>query len=203
MIVIRPAVTPDEFRAIYRFRYAVYVEEMARPQKHADHLAKFIIDPLDVPAACVLAAWEAGEIVGTVRTNFLSSSCIGEYTYLYMLGSFSPAELAATSITTRLMVHPRHRRTLLATRLCCEAYRGGLDLGITTNFIDCNTHLVEYFAKLGYRIHRTNLVHPEYGVVSVMRLDLMDYVHLEAVCSPFRRLYHVWNQLRSTTIPGE
>ena len=187
MLDIRLASTAADLRAVYRFRYAVYVEEMNRPQKHADHESKLIIDSLDVPSAYVLAAWDAGELVGTVRNNFLRSCDIGEYARQYALTGFSPEFLAAASITTRLMVHPRYRCTTLATRLSCAAYRGGLERGITTDFIDCNRHLVGYFAGLGYRRHRDNLVHPEYGVVTVMRLDLTDHSHLEAIRSPFRR----------------
>ena len=56
MIEIRQASTPDDLQAVYRFRYAVYVEEMAWKMKHVDHTAKLLADPLDVPDALVLAA---------------------------------------------------------------------------------------------------------------------------------------------------
>ncbi len=200
---IRPALTPDDLLAVYRFRYSVYVEEMGRAQKYADHNAKIITDPLDVPAAHVLAAWEAGEVVGTVRYNFLRSSDIGEYAEQYAIAGLAPDLLAATSITTRLMVHPRHRRTTLATRLACEAYRRALDCGTLLDFIDCNAHLVEYFAGLGYRPHRTDFVHPEYGAVTVMRLDLTDRPHLESVRSPFRRIHRTWEESRAAPTTGE
>jgi GNAT superfamily N-acetyltransferase len=193
MIQIRPAQTADERAAVFRFRYSVYVEEMARPQKHADHTAKLIADPLDVPAACLLAAWESDQVVGTVRTNDLWSSDIGEYADHYGIGDLEADARSATSITTRLMVHPRHRRTTLATRLACETYRRALERGIVTDFIDCNAHLVEYFIGLGYCVHRNDLFHAEYGSVTVLRLDLTHLAHLESVHSPFRKLLRARN----------
>ena len=51
MIEIRQASTPDDLQAVYRFRYAVYVEEMAWKMKHVNHTTKLLIDPLDVPGA--------------------------------------------------------------------------------------------------------------------------------------------------------
>src|SRR5262249_23060874 len=107
MIEIRQALTPDDLRAVYRFRYAVYVEEMAGTMNPLAHTARLPAAPLDVPAARVLAAWEAGEVVGTLRTNFLRSSDGGEYAELYALANLSPEQIATVSITSRLMVYPR------------------------------------------------------------------------------------------------
>jgi hypothetical protein len=44
---ISRAQTTAELEAVYRFRYSVYVEEMNRTQRYADHELKQIKDPLD------------------------------------------------------------------------------------------------------------------------------------------------------------
>lgn len=197
MIEIRHASTPDDLRAVYRFRYKVYVEEMARKLIHVDHTARLLADPLDVPAAVVLTAWDAGEVVGTLRTDFLRSSNIGDYAKYYSLANLSPEQIATTSITTRPMVYPRYRGTTLATRLACEAFRDALERGITIDFMECRAHLDAYYARLGYRPHRTDLVHPEFGAVAVRRLDLLDCPHLDAVRSPLRKTHQSWLESRA------
>lgn len=68
-IAIRLAETEAELTALYTFRYRIYVEEMARPQKYADHDARTIRDPLD-DTAYNLVAWQDDAIAGCVRVNF-------------------------------------------------------------------------------------------------------------------------------------
>lgn len=185
-IQIRRIVATAELEAIYRFRYTIYVEEMSRKQKDADHVAKTISDSLD-RTGFVYGAWDGNEVIGTVRTNDLSNSDIGDYFDLYRLDSLSETDLERTSITTRLMVAPKYRGTSLAMRLCLAMYVDALDRGIASGFIDCNDYLVEAFEMVGYRLHQANAYHPEYGDVTIMRLQLNDLEHLESVRSPFRR----------------
>jgi hypothetical protein len=200
MVAIRQVIGRDEFEAVSRFRYRIYVDEMRRKQKYADHERKTITDPLDGEGVGNLAAWEGGEVVGVVRINFLQLTDIGDYFEQYDLGGLPPGVLAATSITTRLMIHPGHRRGTLAARLACETYRYGLARGITTDFIDCNAHLVSFFTGLGYVVHRDDLVHPEYGAVTVMRLNVTDLDHLERVRSPFRKILRSLNNRAETLV---
>jgi len=187
-ITIRRALDPVELGAIYRFRYAIYVEEMSRKQTYADHQTKCVIDPLDDDNAHVFGAWDGKELVGTLRTNFLRSSSVGEYLNCYSLAGLHLELLDGASITTRLMIHPRQRGRTLAMRLACHGYQNVLRHGIKTDFLDCNDHLVSYFSRLGYVPHRTALQHPEYGQVTVMRLNVTDAAHLEEIRSPFSRI---------------
>lgn len=191
---IRRVSSPEDFLAIARFRYSIYVEEMNRKQNYVNHEQKLIVDSLDDEHASIFAAWSKGKVVGTVRNNFLGNSQLEDYISLYDLDEL-PAHIAElSSITTRLMVCPSFRKSLLAVRLASEAYRNGLENGIATNFIDCNAHLVSFFRGLGYVIHRDAVFHPEYGSVTVMRLDLHDFKHLEEVRSPLRRILRRWKQ---------
>jgi N-acyl-L-homoserine lactone synthetase len=189
MVLIRQAVDPRELKSIYRLRYSIYVDEMNRAQPYADHAKQLIVDPLDQQDGCgVLGAWDDNEIVGTVRTNFLCSSAIGDYYELYRIADLPSEVVPRTSITTRLMIVGRLRKSTLATRLACEMFRFGLQRGITTDLIDCNEHLVTFFLSLGYRVHRDAVVHPDYGRVTVMRLNLTDFHYFEQIRSPFRKI---------------
>ena len=63
-IELRRVTTSADCEAIYRFRYSVYVEEMNRPQRYANHEYKRISDPLDDQFARLYGAWnEEGDVV--------------------------------------------------------------------------------------------------------------------------------------------
>ncbi len=186
-IQIRFAETRRDLEAIYRFRYSVYVEEMNRPQRYADHAEGRIVDPLDSHGRTI-GAWLGGRVVGTIRVNLLSEGPAGEYQHLYELESLSPEERRKVSITTQGMVENKLRGTALSLRLGCAAYRHALSNGVYTDFLDCNAHLVSYFLRLGYRIHRTNVHHPEYGEITILRLATRDFQYLKKIRSPFFKI---------------
>lgn len=175
---------------VYRFRYDIYVREMARAQKDADHRRGRIEDSLDA-FAVLLAAIDAssGLVAGTVRANVLGDGDIGPYDDLYGLGRLSTAARRATSITTRLMVERTRRGSVLAARLATALYALGVARGVTTDYIDCNAHLVPFFQHLGYRPLRL-IHHPDYGRVTLMRIDIGDTAHLRRCGSPLAAVHH-------------
>jgi len=183
------AETLEDRERLYRFRYAIYVEEMRRPQKYADHDRMRIIDPLDECGHNIIATGERGDIVGCVRVNFTKDGGIDYYERLLDMSAVGANHPSKTSLCTRMMVAESHRRSLLATKLSCACFQLGLDHGIRWSFVDCNDHLVGFFERLGYlRTHRP--VHDEYGQVNAMRMDLHAVDHLKAVGSPFAKIAH-------------
>ena len=191
---IRPAANDEELEFLYRFRYRIYVEEMQRKQKYADHNRKRICDPLD-EFATNLIAWDSDDkIMGTVRTNFSRDGNLLDYAKFYAMDSVGTVHPESTSICTRLMILPKYRRSLLAVRLSLAVYEYGLTRGITHNFIDCNDHLVKFFEHLGYVQHLPKREHEEYGAVTCMRLNVRDLAHLNRVSSPFAPVLVRWHQ---------
>lgn len=173
--------------ALFAFRYRIYVEEMRRPQSHADHQARQIRDSLDLTAHN-LVAWDREEIVGCIRVNFARDGGLAYYRKLLRMDAVGEAWPFAVSLTTRLMVHPDWRKSSLAVRLGMKAFALGLREAIRFDFIDCNDHLAPMFRRLGYvSTHRP--VHYDYGEVNAMRLDLYDRAHLAATGSPFSRAF--------------
>ena len=65
---IKIASSDSELYELYQFRYKVYVEEMQRPQKDANHDLKIITDELDEGAANLIAIYN-DKIVGAARIN--------------------------------------------------------------------------------------------------------------------------------------
>jgi hypothetical protein len=186
-ICIRAAATRDELEAVYRFRYRIYVEEMQRKQLYADHERRLIEDPLDA-FSINLVAWLGSEVVGVIRNNAAADGPLGQYEEFYAMHTVGNDHPRRTSITTRLMLAPGHRRGTLAIRLASASYRIGLERNVRWNFIDCNDHLLHLFTGLGWTEHRSPAEHPEYGVVNRLRLDLYDSNHLAAVSSPFSQV---------------
>ena len=180
---IRLASTAEELETIYRFRYRIYVDEMNRRQFYADRASKRIEDPLD-RGGYNFAAFQGDEVVGVVRVNLPRTSDIAYYETFLDMHSADRFHPSATSMCTRLMVTPRLRRTSLAMRLAQVSYEFCLHNQIRYNFMDCDDHLISFFTRLGYNIRR-RAEHPEYGMGTVMRLDLLDRARLAQTRSPF------------------
>jgi GNAT superfamily N-acetyltransferase len=174
--------------AVYRFRYQVYVREMGRTEPLACHQRGRLTDPMDETAFIVAATdTVTRKTVGTIRSNLLREGGACHYEELYGLATLSAAERHATSITTRLMVTAEHRGGALAVQLAMAAYALAGSTGIESDYIDCNDPLVPFFTRLGYRRVR-RVTHPQYGNVTVMRLEVDDTSHLSAVRSPLLRV---------------
>lgn len=170
---------------VYRFRYDIYVREMRRRQRYADDARQRIVDPLD-GTGIVFAAIDSrsGHVVGTARTNFLKHGRVPEYERLYGIDQRRDLRATDASITTRLMVAPQYRRSIVTHQLVKALFVRALDEGVVADFIDCNDPHVPFFERLGYR--RVNQVeHDEYGCVNVMQITLADTAHLKSVGSPF------------------
>jgi hypothetical protein len=184
-IEVRLVDSSAEAQAVFRLRYDVYVSELGREQRHANHELRTIEEPLDA-SALLWAAYDDGRLVGTVRCNFSRDSDLGEYAELYQMSGV-PMHPASTTITTKLLVASEYRNTSLAYRLAVAEYRKVLAEGGTHDVIDVYPARVPFFERLGYRVHVPEVVHSEFGKVIVMSLDLRDAAHLARVGSPFLR----------------
>ena len=78
-LTIRQAESAEDRERLYEFRYRIYVEEMGRHQRYADHTRRRIEEPLDATAAHFLAVDPAGEVVGCLRWNSGADTDFGEY----------------------------------------------------------------------------------------------------------------------------
>lgn len=186
MLETREVRTNAELGAVGRLRYAVYVDEMRRHQRYADHSARSVLEPLDEKAR-VLATFAGDRVVGTVRTNIGRESGFGEYEDLYTLRRFGPYFPECVSVTTKLIVDRAYRHGSVAARLVQGIYDCGIANGVRFDVIDCNTPLLPLFVRLGHRRLFPDIEHPEYGTVHPHVLVLHDDDHLRAVGSPLYR----------------
>ena len=170
-------------RAVFEFRYKVYVEEMGRRQTYADHDARTIIDPMDATAHHGYAV-EDGNIVAVIRLNFVRDGNVDPYYQFYEIDQLPETEQSLTTICTRNMIAPSHRGTSLSFRMLKLMYELALDGGSTSCYIDINEPLLPMFIKIGCKPLFTK-EHSDYGEVVVMRLDGLDLEHFKSVRSPF------------------
>jgi hypothetical protein len=186
-IEIRKVRTESEAKAIFRLRYEVYVEELRRTQRYADHAARTVAEPLDA-CANLFCAYDGARLVGTVRTNYTWRSPLEEYAALYQMQRCGSAYPHNTSVTTKLVVAPDQRSSTLPYRLAAATYAAALTDGVLFDYVDVYPARVPFFQRLGYRVHLPRVVHPEYGPVIVMRLGMRDAQHFAEVRSPFLRV---------------
>ncbi|MEM6537763.1 MAG: GNAT family N-acyltransferase [Pseudomonadota bacterium] len=178
--ILSAADVPD---SVFEFRYAIYVDEMHRPQKYACNKTRTIRDPLDESAVHVVA-YDGDDIVGTLRYNHLSYGPVDEYEQLYGLHNLTENARLRSSLSTRFMVSPSVRSSLVPLQMMKAISRYSAGLATPYNFIDCNAHLIEFFERFGYRKIADRL-HSEYGHVSIMRVDGFDEKYLRRIRSPF------------------
>lgn len=182
---IREITGEAEREVIYRLRYEVYVEEMARPVRHANHASRRIVDPLDADGR-LLGAFTGSRAVGTARLNFSAVSKF-DPTDFYRLSGFNRIYPGRVCLVTKLMIVRDLRRSRLflqlAQRIVSEAAAGGARVIL----IDCNDPVLPIFRKLGF-IAYDRAEHPEYGNVTLMALFFEDVHHLERVRSPFYQI---------------
>ena len=183
---IHIAQTEAELTGLYQLRYKVYVEELGRTQKYANHELKEIKEPLDDTAHNIVAVLD-NKIVGTVRFHFAENSDNSYYEKVYKLKAFERYYPSSLSYVTKLIVLPEFRNTKLALKLAVACYELGVERTYL-NIIDCYAQMVPFFLQLGYRFYTENTFHPEYGEVTPMVLLSHDFEHLQKVNSPFNKV---------------
>lgn len=162
---------------VYRFRYHIYVELMARRQRYACHLTGSIREPLDDLGHNYLAIKD-GAVVGTIRRNMLDDAATNYYARLYKSGLFETVHPSDIAITTKLMVIPHYRSTPITTKLISNYADCGYRDGVRLELLDCNKPLVPFFERMGYFSYIGWTFHSEYGTVRPMFLapDILDYL---------------------------
>jgi|SRR5215831_530167 len=183
--IIRVAETDAERRAIYEFRYEVYIEEMGKPYSHANHERRQLSDELD-GRATLLYAERAGEIVGTVRINWGEDPAASKaFAETCGLADFHRFPTRTLSFCSRLMVRQDRRYSATAAALSTEAYKKGRERGTQFNFVHCAPRLVRLFERMGFRRYRAGFEDAEVGAQVPLVLVLEDIDHLRASRSPF------------------
>ena len=182
------ATTDEERERIFRFRYQIYVTEMGKRPKDADHEAQTLRDELDNGEADLLYATSEGEIVGTLRRNTLDIVQLpASWRDRYRLDAFADYPPQALSYTSRAMVAAEWRGSTLFSKLLSQMYLRGQEKGVRFDFCNCAPSLIELYEQLGYRRYADAFVEHDVGYRVPLVWVVGDLEHLRAVRSPFLR----------------
>src|SRR6266852_6272215 len=119
------AMTVEVFRAqseedreeLFRFRYSVYVEEMGRYRRAADHRGRRLVEPEDAHSV-LYGAREDGRVVGTTRLTFGSDGFSRRQIEGYSLAPFlAEVPVGLMAVGERLMLAPRLRGSAVTEQL--------------------------------------------------------------------------------------
>lgn len=180
------AETEEEKRAVYRFRYSVYVEEMGKYRSVADHAQRMFYEPCDAHSRLFYAT-ENGEVVATARATWGGDAPLPQRMIeQYQLEPFL-AELpqSAISVGERGMVTPRLRGTDLFLQLIGHSLRFANEHRIQLCFGDCEPHLLNLYLGLGQRTYsRRNVNSAEAGYLIPIVFVPEDVAYLRRINSP-------------------
>jgi predicted GNAT family N-acyltransferase len=183
------ATTPAERQRIYQFRYHVYVEEMGKNPRYANHADRILVDELDATATLLYLTID-GKIAATLRRNSLQNSVLPPALQRALaIDRFTPAfPNRALSFSSRFMVAPEYRSSSVAGAIVIEAYRLAREQGIQFDFSHASPWLVPFYENMGFRRYADNFVDADAGLQIPLVLLLEDIPHLKAVHSPMYRL---------------
>jgi Cyclic nucleotide-binding domain len=185
-IRIALAETEEEKRAVYRFRYRIYVEEMGKYRSVADHAQRMFSEPCDAHSR-IFYATENGEVVATARATWGGDAPLPQRMIeQYQLAPFlAEVPQAAISVGERGMVVPRLRGTDLFLRLLGASLRFANEHRIQLCFGDCEPHLLNLYLGLGQRTYsRKNVNSAEAGYLIPILFVPEDVAYLRRINSP-------------------
>jgi hypothetical protein len=146
---------------VFRFRYSVYVEELGRYRRSADHGQRRLVEPEDA-SSVVYCARQDGRVVGTARLTFGTDGFSQRQIDQYSLAPFLtdvPADLMA--VGERLMVAPDLRGSTLSEQLRDFERQDLSARGVRLVFGGCEPHLLSMNLSAGARTYAEHNINSE------------------------------------------
>lgn len=186
---VNTAVHAWEKTEIYKLRYQVYVEEMAKPvttqqEKHQ------LIDNLDERS--LLFYVQAGkEIIATARLTIGSiddypKSLVKIFQMDKLQSAFGDPHLQY-ALATKLAIKKEYRNSTALYQLSSEFYSVLAKQNIPFWFGGCNPYLIPLYERMGFRRFAANFWDKGYGMLVPIVILVDDSDHFHAVRSPLYR----------------
>jgi Cyclic nucleotide-binding domain len=147
MLETRIATTQAEKEAVFRSRYAIYVEEMGRYQATADHANKMLSDPED-DWSWIVYTTDGTDVVASTRMTWgghcFSDRQIAQYGLAPFLAELPPETML---VGERTMISPSWRGIDLFSVLT-EGMEGLAQRhGVRVVFGACEPHLLSFYCR--------------------------------------------------------
>ena len=191
-IVVHVANSVMENREIYQFRYQIFIDEMSKSAKNADHTKHVITDTMDEYSLQLYATVE-NEIAGALRFTIAEPSrfprqLASVFHMQQFASAFSDNMLTEVSLCTKLAVKDTFRSSPILYYLMVKAYEIARERNVQINFGGCNPYLLSLYEQMGYRQFTKNFIDPGYGLLVPLVMLVEDIEHFHLVKSPFFRL---------------
>ena len=160
------AVSEAERQEVYRFRYAVYVEEMGKSPPDANHDRRVLMDRFDATASLYVLRDGEGALVGTLRVNHLAAleSPQEALRPIALEPLLEQAPLETLAYTSRLMLRADWRGGSSLGLLCNRIFADGLDQGMRFDLCHAHPGLIELYEQLGYRRFCAGITGPVWAI---------------------------------------
>ncbi len=196
---LKVAKTNDEFKQIYRLRYDVYVTEMKRKQIYCDNFLKEIKEPIDTYST-LLCCKVGDEIIGSSRITQHDKYPLRLDSYYGISELTNSLNLSVTE-GSKLIIKKKYRGTkeLIGKKMLFLGYKVLQEFNIDIDFLNANSYLVDFYAKMGYRKILSSFLHPELNqIVYPMALIIKDRNYISTINSPL-----IDHQINHESIPED
>jgi hypothetical protein len=182
---IQLAETEEEKRAVFRFRYEIYVEEMGRYRDVADHDNRLFSEPYDEYSRITYVG-RGGKVVATARLTWgglapIPARMIEQYHLQPFLKELPPDAIA---VGERGMIAPELRGSDLLLELLGTGLRFANSQRIQLTFGNCEPHLLTVYLDLGHRTYSRENWNSDSGYLIPLLLAAEDVEYLRKLDSP-------------------
>ncbi|CUH97288.1 hypothetical protein P22_3415 [Propionispora sp. 2/2-37] len=192
-----------EKKAIYHFRYQIYIEEMSKNIMDADYGRKLLQDELD-EWAVLLYAQTGTEIIGTARINIGTlhtfPKIVTDYLFLSAFQNCPNETDQQFAFLTKLMVAPAYRSSPVLYLLVSKCYEYCCANQVQFGFGICNLHLARLYEQMGFHRYTKNYFFPGYGLQLPLVMLADDIQHFRNVRSPLYRIARKRSNLNNQAI---
>ena len=176
-----------ERKAIYAFRYKIYVQEMGKTIADVDHDNQLLKDHRDDDAVQFYLEDDEG-VFACLRTFFSGDKPFtAEEIEDYGLEKFLDFKKDVICLSGKLMIDAKKRNSSALGILLGSAYKYGRERGVQFDFCNCAPSLVQLYEMLGYRRYKDNITDDDVGYRVPLVSVLEDVQHYQFIKSPFYR----------------
>jgi hypothetical protein len=185
-VEIRQVTYDDDYQAVARLRYDIYVEEMGKRPAGTDDHCRTLTDSMDAHSV-IYAAFDGGRAVATGRIT--PAECLPEGSYWRRFYEFHrfPGAQSKQVIYSRLMVRPDYRGSMVMPGILVEAYERFRSEGKEFGFLHCAPSLVSLYEMVGCRRYKKGEIDPDAGFRIPMVQVLGDVEYFSRVRAPILR----------------